>query len=63
MEDDNELKEINEKYSKGLLMTSDVKKKLCDVLIPIIEQFQYNRKLVTDEVLDSYLKVRPLQFY
>jgi len=63
MDNDDELNEIGNKYSKGLLMTSDVKKKLCDILIPLIEQFQKNRKLVTDEVLDSYLKVRPLQFY
>ena len=62
MDDDEKLKEIGDKYSKGEMLTREVKAILCDTLIPIIMQFQRNRKLVTDEIVDAFLAVRPLQF-
>ena len=62
MDDDEKLKEIGDKYSRGEMLTREVKEILCDILIPIIMQFQRNRKLVTEEIVDAFLAVRPLQF-
>eukprot|EP01084_Bolivina_argentea_P226120 381998_1 len=62
MDDDERLKEIGDKYSTGKLLTGEVKNILCDTLIPIITNFQKNRKLVTDDMVDAFLAVRPLQF-
>ena len=62
LDDDAKLKEIGEKYSKGEMLTSEIKEILIDVLVPIIMNFQKNRKLVTDEIVDTFLAVRPLQF-
>ncbi len=62
LDDDEKLEKIGRDYESGKLLTSEVKGMLCDVLIPIILQFQRNRKLVTDEILDAFMTVRPLNF-
>jgi len=62
MEDDDELEEIGRAYSSGEMLTGEVKKKLGDVLIPLLSEIQYNRSLVTDEVLQAFMAVRPLVF-
>jgi len=62
MKDDDKLQDIAQKYSSGKLLTGQVKQILCDTLIPIIQKFQRNRALVTDDIVDSFLAVRPLQF-
>ena len=62
MDDDERLKQIAEDYSKGKLLTAEVKKELTKTLIPIIDTFQRNRARVTDDIVDSFLAVRPLEF-
>jgi len=61
MDDDDKLEEVREKYGTGKMTTHEVKTLLCDVLIPIIEQIQENRKSVTDEVIDAFMSIRPLE--
>ena len=43
-------------------MMSEIKKILCDVLIPIIVEFKKKRNLVTDDMVDAFMAVRPLNF-
>lgn len=62
MFDEEELQEIGDKYSKGVLTSSEVKKRACDIILPIVETIQKNRARVTEEVVDAFMAVRPLQF-
>jgi len=62
LDDDKEVEKIREEYSSGRMLSSAVKKRCCDVLIPIILEIQRNRAQVTDEVLDAFMSVRPLSF-
>eukprot|EP01083_Nonionella_stella_P080953 222697_1 len=62
MDDDKQLKDIADRYSTGKLLSGEVKQILCDTLIPIITTFQKNRALVTDDIVDAFLAVRPLEF-
>ena len=62
LEDDAELKRIGDAYSKGEMMTGEVKKILIDTLTPVVEGIQKRRAAVTDEVLAKFMAVRPLEF-
>lgn len=42
-------------------MTSEVKKDLIAILTKIITEHQEKRKTITDEVLDKFLAIRPIQ--
>lgn len=60
MEDDARLEEIKTKYGKGEMMTSEVKKDLIAILQKIVADHQEKRKAVTDEILDKFLAIRPI---
>ncbi|KAH8278658.1 hypothetical protein KR018_006655 [Drosophila ironensis] len=62
LEDDDKLQEVREAYSKGEMLTGEIKKLAVETLTPIVEQHQAARKLITDEVLDKYFELRPLKF-
>ncbi|XP_073815026.1 tryptophan--tRNA ligase, cytoplasmic-like isoform X1 [Musca autumnalis] len=62
LEDDTKLEEIRLAYSKGELLTGEIKKIAIETVTPIVEQHQAARKLVTDEVLQKFMEVRPLKF-
>eukprot|EP00953_Heterococcus_sp_UTEX-ZZ885_P011878 6857-Heterococcus_DN1.PRE.2 len=62
LEDDAELKQIGDDYSSGKMLTGDVKAKLTAVLTTLVQQHQERRAAVTDEVLQQFLAVRPLDF-
>jgi tryptophanyl-tRNA synthetase len=62
LEDDAQLKQIGDDYSSGKLLTGDVKAKLTAVLTTLVQQHQERRAAVTDEVLQQFLAVRPLDF-
>jgi len=62
LKDDKELQTLGEQYKAGKLQSSDVKRKLCEVLIPFVTKFQENRKLVTDDMVNAFMTVRPLHF-
>jgi len=59
---DVELERIRVGYSKGELLDSDIKKLAIETLQPIVTEHQEKRQLVTEEVLDSFLAIRPLKF-
>jgi len=61
LDDDEKLEEIRKGYSSGAMLTSEVKEVLCNTLIPLIEEIQENRKTVTDDVIDTFMSIRPLE--
>jgi len=54
MEDDDKLKEIGEKYEKGLMLSGEVKEVLIEVLDALVKKHQEARSAVTEEVIDSF---------
>lgn len=60
--DDTELENIRVAYTKGELLSGELKAKAIAILQPIVAEHQTNRKLVTDEVLDQFMAIRPMQF-
>jgi len=62
LEDDDKLKRIGEEYSRGELMTGQVKGILIELLSNMVEEHQKRRAGVTDEVVKSFMDVRPLDF-
>lgn len=59
---DDALERIRMEYSKGVLLDSEIKKLAIETLQPIVAEHQEKRKLVTEEILDSFLAIRPLKF-
>ncbi|XP_055851739.1 tryptophan--tRNA ligase, cytoplasmic [Episyrphus balteatus] len=62
LEDDAKLEEIRVAYSKGELLTGEIKKLAIETITPIVEDHQTKRKAVTDEVLDQFMEIRQLKF-
>jgi len=60
MEDDEKYAEIGEKYSKGEMLTGEVKDILIEILGDIIKKHQDARKDVTDEIVMQWMAVRPI---
>lgn len=60
LEDDDRLAEIREEYGSGRMLSGEIKKELIAVLQPIVAEHQEKRAKVTDEVVDQFYKVRPL---
>lgn len=59
-ESDEELAEIERKYTKGELLSGELKKIAISVVSKIVASHQDAKKKVTDELLKTFLKVRPL---
>ena len=49
-------------YSKGEMLTGELKKELIEVLTPIVSAHQDKRKNVTDEDVLAFMAPRPLNF-
>lgn len=60
--DDDELERIRVAYTKGELLTGEIKKIAIDLLTPIVLEHQEKRKTVTDDVLNQFMTLRPLNF-
>lgn len=60
--DDTELERIRVAYTKGELLSGELKAKAIEILQPIVAEHQTNRKLATDDVLDQFMAIRPLNF-
>jgi tryptophanyl-tRNA synthetase len=59
-QDDDELGQIYANYTKGTMLTSEIKKKCADVIAAYVTDFQARRGKVTDTILDDFMKPRPL---
>lgn len=62
LEDDAELERIRVAYTKGELLSGEIKKIAIDILQPIVAAHQERRKLVTEEILDEFMALRKLNF-
>lgn len=60
--DDAELERIRVSYTKGELLSGEIKKIAIETLQPIVAKHQLERKLVTDEVLDQFMALRALKY-
>ncbi|KAF7114710.1 hypothetical protein CNMCM5793_009661 [Aspergillus hiratsukae] len=61
-DDDEELEQIRAGYAKGELLTGELKKKCIVQLQRSVREYQERRAQITDEVLDEFMRVRPLQW-
>lgn len=61
-EDDAKLEEIYKNYKSGELLTGELKKMAIETLQKYVADFQEQRKLVTDEVLNSFMLPRKLEW-
>lgn len=62
MEDDQRLEQIKQDYSSGAMLTGELKKILIETLQPLVAQHIERRKLVTDDVVREFMRIRPLKF-
>lgn len=62
LEDDAELERIGQDYAAGRMLTGEVKARLIDVLQPMVAAHQAARVKATDEVVNQFMSVRPLDF-
>lgn len=60
LEDDARLEEIKEKYSKGIMFTSEVKKELTAVIQKLLAEHQERRAKITDEEVKKFMEIRPI---
>lgn len=63
LEDDAQVKEIGDKYSKGQLLTSEVKQILVDAVTKIVVDHQERKAKVTDAELKEWMTPRPLKLF
>jgi tryptophanyl-tRNA synthetase len=61
-DDDDELEKIAADYRKGILLTGELKKKCIMKLQQFVKAYQERRATITDEVLDEFMRVRPLEW-
>jgi len=54
--------QIGEKYRTGVMLTGEVKQRLIDVLTPMVLEHQRRRAAVTDDTVQTFMAVRPLDF-
>ena len=59
-EDDKYVEEVGEKYRKGELLTGELKKLTIDLLQKVVGGHQERKSKVTEEVLRTFMKIRPL---
>jgi len=60
LEDDEKLAEIAEKYSKGQMMSGEVKKLLIGILQDLVKTHQERRAKVTDADIERFMQVRKI---
>jgi tryptophanyl-tRNA synthetase len=61
-QDDVELAQIYKDYKSGKMLTSEIKQRCADVVTAFVEEFQARRAKITDEIVDEFMRPRPLKF-
>lgn len=61
LEDDEQLADIGSKYGKGEMLTSEIKGTLISLLQKIVGDHQAARKNVTMEIVNQFMKIRPIK--
>merc|ERR1712071_523212 len=62
LEDDEELEQIRQDYSSGKMLSGEIKAKLISVLQPLVKDFQDRRALVTEDILNEFMRPRKLKY-
>lgn len=62
LDDDARLDEIARDYASGAMLTGEVKKELIGCLQALVAAHQERRKDVTDEIVQQFMEIRPLEF-
>uniref|UniRef100_A0A8R1IUI1 tryptophan--tRNA ligase n=1 Tax=Caenorhabditis japonica TaxID=281687 RepID=A0A8R1IUI1_CAEJA len=62
LDDDARLAEIREQYTRGEMLSGELKALAVAEVTVIVREMQERRKNVNDETVDQYSKVRPLAF-
>ena len=62
LDDDDRLAQIARDYSSGAMLSGEVKKELIGVLSTMVGEHQERRKLVTEETVREFMRVRELVF-
>eukprot|EP01128_Nolandella_sp_AFSM9_P009442 TRINITY_DN6041_c0_g1_i1.p1 TRINITY_DN6041_c0_g1~~TRINITY_DN6041_c0_g1_i1.p1 ORF type:complete len:413 (+),score=109.28 TRINITY_DN6041_c0_g1_i1:152-1390(+) len=62
LDDQEKLDQIEADYGSGKLLTGEVKKILIDLLSERVLRHQKARALVSDDIVDAFLSVRPLNY-
>lgn len=60
LEDDKRLAEIADAYSSGRMLTGEIKEILIETLVELVQGHQTRRAQVTDELVNEFMRVRPL---
>lgn len=60
--DDEELEKIRVSYTKGELLSGEIKKIAIETLQPIVAEHQQRRKEVTDAIVEQFMTPRKLNF-
>jgi tryptophanyl-tRNA synthetase len=58
LEDDTKLEEIRTRYSKGEMMTGEIKQASIECVSKVVSEYQERRKKVTDADVDKVMLVR-----
>jgi len=61
-ENDEKLQSYHDDYKSGKLLSGDIKKILFETLSPLIKNHQIARAKVTNEIVNRFMKPRPLDF-
>lgn len=61
LEDDAQVEEVREKYSKGEMLTGEVKQLLITCLQKFVADFQARRKKVTNKDVEAFMAVRKIE--
>lgn len=62
LHDDDELERVRVAYTKGELLSGEIKKIAIETLQPIVAEHQAKRKEVTDEILEQFMTPRKLNY-
>lgn len=62
LEDDERLLEIKNSYESGEMLTGDLKRIAIDTISEYVKEYQVRRAKVTDEVMQSFFKIRKIKF-
>ena len=60
--DDEKLKHIHDEYKSGRMLSGEIKEKLIELLLPLIAEHQKARVSVGDDLVEEFMRVRPLAF-
>ncbi|KAL3874186.1 hypothetical protein ACJMK2_037233 [Sinanodonta woodiana] len=63
MDDDEKLEQIRKDYTKGELLTGNLKKELVAILQKLVREHREKRSKVTDELVKQYMTPRKLAFH